>query len=251
MPSAAADLAGHLRSSRNTVVFTGAGISTESGIPDFRSPGGLWTRMKPIMFQDYMASKEVRREAWTRKFELDDTLAKARPNAGHQAIAALVEMAKVSAVITQNIDNLHQDSGIAAERIVELHGNATYAKCLACGKRYELEPVKQSFQQSGEPPVCVECDGIVKSATISFGQPMPEEEMQRASEATRACDFFIAAGSSLQVYPAAGFPGLAKKAGAKLAIINREPTDLDFLADLLIHGETGAVLSSALALLRS
>lgn len=206
--------------------------------------------MKPIMFQDYMHSKEVRREAWQRKFEMDESLAKAKPNKGHEAIAALVAMQKVSAVITQNIDNLHQDSGVPPEQVIELHGNATYAHCLACRKRYELEAIRKNFMQSGEPPECVACDGIVKTATISFGQAMPELEMARAHEATHEADLFIAAGTSLQVYPAAGFPGVAKRRGAKLVILNREPTELDFLADLLIHAETGETLAGALALLR-
>ena len=232
-----------LEASRSAVVFTGAGISTESGIPDFRSPGGLWTRLKPIMFQDYIASEAVRITAWERKFELDGTLSKAKPNKGHQAIAALVAKQTVSHVITQNIDNLHQDSGVPSEKVIELHGNATYALCLDCKKRYDLGAIAKNFKQSGKPPYCVECEGIVKTGTISFGQAMPEEEMHRAEEATLQCDLFLAVGSSLQVYPAAGFPILAKRQGAHLVILNREPTDLDSLADLVIHDEIGKTLA--------
>lgn len=228
---------------RRVVVFTGAGISTESGIPDFRSPGGLWTKMAPIDFGDFIRSAEIRREAWRRKFEIDKTIARAEPNKGHMAIARLVDIGKVSHVITQNIDNLHQLSGVPAEKIIELHGNGTYAKCLDCGLRYELEEVRVLFEASGEAPNCRACGGIVKSATISFGQAMPEEEMRRAEEATLACDVFLAIGSSLQVYPAAGFPIIAKRNGATLVILNRDSTELDAIADLVIHDEIGPTLA--------
>lgn len=225
------------------VVFTGAGISTESGIPDFRSPGGLWTKMAPIDFQDFVRSADIRAEAWRRKFEIDKTITQAEPNKGHMAIAKLVDEGKVSHVITQNIDNLHQNSGIPSEKIIELHGNGTYAKCLDCGERHELFWVREMFEASGRAPDCRSCSGIVKSATISFGQAMPEEEMNRAHEVTLGCDLFLAIGSSLQVYPAAGFPILAKRNGATLVILNREPTELDQIADLVIHEEIGATLA--------
>ena len=225
------------------VVFTGAGISTESGIPDFRSPGGLWTKMSPIDFSDFIRSEELRREAWRRKFEIDKTIVAAEPNKGHMAIAKLVDSGKASHVITQNIDNLHQNSGVPAERIIELHGNGTYAKCLDCGERHELHEVKAIYDASPVAPVCKSCKGIVKSATISFGQAMPEEEMRRAEEATLGCDLFLAIGSSLQVYPAAGFPILAKRNGATLVILNREPTPLDEIADLVVHDEIGPTLA--------
>ncbi|HEX7775987.1 MAG TPA: Sir2 family NAD-dependent protein deacetylase, partial [Parvibaculum sp.] len=198
---------------RRAVVFTGAGISTESGIPDFRSPGGLWTKMSPINFDDFLRSDELRREAWRRKFEIDKTIVSAEPNKGHMAVAKLVDTGKVTHVITQNIDNLHQNSGVPAAKIIELHGNGTYAKCLDCGLRHELVWVKMKFEAGGEAPTCRACNGIVKSATISFGQAMPEEEMRRAEEATLACDLFLAIGSSLQVFPAAGFPIIAKRNG--------------------------------------
>tara|TARA_R110000824_G_scaffold155226_2_gene327662 strand:- start:75259 stop:76023 length:765 start_codon:yes stop_codon:yes gene_type:complete len=226
------------------VVFTGAGISTESGIPDFRSPGGLWTKMSPINFDDFIKSPEMRREAWRRKFEIDKTIVTAEPNKGHMAIARLVDTGKVSHVITQNIDNLHQNSGVPPEKVIELHGNGTYAKCLECSARHELDEVKAMFDASEtEPPACKQCGGMVKSATVSFGQAMPEAEMQRAQEATLACDLFIAIGSSLQVYPAAGFPIVAKRNGAKLVILNREPTELDEIADIVIHAEIGPTLA--------
>jgi NAD-dependent deacetylase len=241
----AASLTALLRRSRRAVVFTGAGISTESGIPDFRSPGGIWTRMAPIDFQDFVASVEMRKEAWRRRFAMEQTFSSVKPNAGHLAIAELVSKGRVSHVITQNIDNLHQDSGVPARQVIELHGNTRYAKCLDCGDRMELEPIRVHFEAHGAPPDCPACGGIVKTATISFGQAMPELEMARAHEATVACDLFVVLGTSLVVYPAAGFPALAKRHGAKLAILNREPTEQDEIADLAIHAEIGPTLSAA------
>jgi NAD-dependent deacetylase len=228
---------------RRIVAFTGAGISTESGIPDFRSPGGIWTKYQPIYFDDFMSSEEMRREAWRRKFATDETLQKAEPNAGHRALAKLVEQGRMTAIITQNIDGLHQRSGVPDNRVIELHGNATYATCLDCGQRYELEPIRKAFVGKGTLPVCGKCDGIVKTATISFGQAMPEIPMLRAQEETLACDLFIVLGSSLVVYPAAGFPRIARKNGAGLVIINRDPTDQDDDADLVVHAEIGPTLS--------
>jgi NAD-dependent deacetylase len=232
-----------LRESRRAVAFTGAGISTESGIPDFRSPGGLWTKNRPIEFSDFLASKEMRDEAWRRKFAMEDSFRAAKPGRGHRALAKLLQDGKLSAVITQNIDNLHQVSGIPAGRVVELHGNGSYATCLDCGIRYELDWVKERFEQTnGSAPDCADCGGPVKSATISFGQSMPEEPMRQAEIETLAADLFIAIGSSLVVWPAAGFPLRAKRNGARLVILNREPTDLDELADLVIRDDIGDVL---------
>jgi NAD-dependent protein deacetylase/lipoamidase len=230
---------------RNAVAFTGAGISTESGIPDFRSPGGIWTKFKPIDFQDFLASAEARRETWRRKFATHPTIEKAMPNAGHRALARLVAQGKMGAVITQNIDGLHQASGIPGDKVIELHGNTTYAVCLDCSRRYELEWVREVFAANEQLPVCADCGGHIKTATISFGQPMPEDEMTRARAAALAADLFIVLGSSLVVYPAAGFPLLAKRNGARLVIVNRDPTEQDSLADLVIHGEIGAILSRA------
>ncbi len=237
-------LARLIAEARNVVVFTGAGMSTESGIPDFRSPGGVWSRMKPIQFQDFMADADKRREAWRRAFSGAAGWTGAKPNAGHFAVARLVASGKVSAVITQNVDNLHQDSGIPANKVIELHGNASYATCLSCGLRHELDDLREPFEARGEIPVCRSCGGVVKVATISFGQPMPAEPMARAEAATLACDLFLVLGSSLVVYPAAGFPLAAKRNGAVLAIVNREPTDVDPYADLVLHDEIGAVMSS-------
>jgi NAD-dependent deacetylase len=230
---------------RNIVAFTGAGISTESGIPDFRSPGGIWTRHKPIAFEAFIASAEARRETWRRKFATHPAIESATPNAGHRALARLVEEGKMSAVITQNIDGLHQASGVPAETVIELHGNTTYAACLDCRRRYELAWVQEIFAVGERLPVCTDCGGHIKTATISFGQPMPEPEMARARAVTLAADLFIVLGSSLVVYPAAGFPLLAKRNGARLVIVNRDPTDQDELADLVIHAEIGATMSRA------
>lgn len=238
-----AELKALIEGSDRTVVFTGAGISTESGIPDFRSPGGLWTKMAPIDFRDFMASEEMRIEAWRRKFAMDGSFSAAEPNKGHMAVAKLVDTGKVTHVITQNVDNLHQNSGVPTDRVIELHGNSTYATCLNCGARYELAEIRSHYEAHGKPQDCQFCSGIIKSATISFGQAMPEAEMERATEATLDCDLFIAIGSSLQVYPAAGFPIMAKKNGAKLVILNREETELDPLADLVVHEEIGPTLA--------
>ena len=227
------------------MVFTGAGISTESGIPDFRSPGGLWTRYKPVLFQDFMASEEKRRESWRIKFATEKVIADAKPNAGHMAVAKLYHQGKLSSVITQNIDGLHQASGLPDNKVIELHGNSTYALCLDCGKRFELDEIRKIFLPDETLPHCDACAGIIKTATISFGQAMPIREMQIAEEESLACDLFIALGSSLVVYPAAGFPVLAKQNGARLIIINRDPTNSDPYADLVIHAEIGKTLEAA------
>ena len=239
-----ADLARLIADARRIVVFTGAGISTESGIPDFRSPGGVWSRMKPIYFQEFVADPEKRREAWERVFAGTAGWVGRKPNAGHAAVARLVAQGKVAAVITQNVDNLHQDSGVPDDQVIELHGNASYAACLTCGLRHELADLQAPFEATGAAPLCRACGGLLKTATISFGQPMPSGPMARAEAATLACDLFLAVGSSLVVYPAAGFPLMARRNGATLAILNREPTELDELADLVLHDEIGPTLSA-------
>jgi NAD-dependent deacetylase len=228
--------------------FTGAGISTECGIPDFRSPGGIWTKMRPIEFSDFLASQEMRDESWRRRFAMEDQFGGAKPGRGHRALASLYKAGKVPGVVTQNIDNLHQASGVAADHVVELHGNTTYATCLDCGKRYELAWVRERFTASGgKSPDCSGCQGYIKTATVSFGQAMPELAMRRAQELTESCDLFIAIGSSLVVWPAAGFPLTAKRNGARLVIINRDETEFDELADLVVHDDIGAVLAPFIA----
>ncbi|MGE3248385.1 MAG: NAD-dependent deacetylase [Beijerinckiaceae bacterium] len=230
-----------LRSTR-IAGFTGAGISTESGIPDFRSKDSAWKRHPPIPFDEFLGSEEARIEAWRRKFAMDDLYTGAQPNTGHKAFANLVSRGRMACVITQNIDGLHEASGIDADKIVELHGNGTYAKCLACGVRHELRDIRKRFEETGRPAMCL-CGGIVKTATIAFGQSMPEDAMRRAQTETLACDLFLVAGSSLVVYPAAGFPVIAKRNGARLVIVNREETALDDEADVVVRAGIGDVLA--------
>ena len=234
-----------IQSSERIVIFTGAGISTESGIPDFRSPNGIWSKMRPIEFRDFVYSAEARRESWRRKIVIDRDISQALPNRGHRAVAALVRLGFCQTVITQNIDGLHQVSGLSDDKIVELHGNGTYASCLTCGRRHELEPIYIAFARDESLPVCEQCGGLVKTATISFGQSMPAEPMRRAYSATINCDLFIVLGSSLVVYPAAGFPAQAKDHGAKLVIVNRDSTPQDALSDLVLHSEIGLTIGEA------
>ena len=232
---------------RAVLPFTGAGISTECGIPDFRSPGGFWTRNKPIPFDEFLASRDLRSESWRRRFAMQDSFGGARPGRGHRALVSLYKSGKTPAVVTQNIDNLHQASGFAAADVVELHGNTTYATCLDCGIRYEVEAVRAEFElNGGHAPDCA-CGGYIKTATVSFGQAMPAEAMRRAEALARDCDLFLAVGSSLVVWPAAGFPLMAKRNGAALVIINREPTEFDDMADLVIRQDIGDALAPCVA----
>jgi NAD-dependent deacetylase len=231
-----------LRESRRAVIFTGAGLSTESGIPDFRSPGGIWTRMQPIEFQDYLADPAARRLSWQRRLDMEETWKTVQPNSGHHAVAVLVARGKASHVITQNIDGLHQQSGVPDVSLIELHGNTRSAKCLDCDARMEIADVLVHFTAHGDAPDCAKCGGLVKTATISFGQPMPQGEMARADAAVRACDLMLVLGSSLVVYPAAGFPLQAKRQGARLVILNREETPLDRFANLVINSEIGPTM---------
>ena len=234
---------GDMIAEASTIVpFTGAGISTECGIPDFRSPGGLWTRNRPIPFDEFVASPDARDEAWRRRFAMEPTFAAAKPGRGHRALAALYKAGKIPAIVTQNIDNLHQASGIAPDDVVELHGNTTFATCLDCNRRYELGFVKSRFDELKGAPDC-DCGGYIKTATVSFGQSMPADAMYKAQEWSGDCDLFIAIGSSLVVWPAAGFPLQAKKSGARLVIVNREATEFDAVADLVIRQDIGDALS--------
>lgn len=225
--------------------FTGAGISTECGVPDFRSPGSPWMVNKPIPYAEFVASEAVRAEAWRRKFAMDDHYAGARPGRGHAALTALVQRGVMEAVVTQNIDGLHHASGLSEQEVIELHGNGTYAACIACGLRHELTAIRPAFEATGRPPKCEACDAPVKSATVSFGQAMPADKMRRAVALARDCDLFLAVGSSLVVHPAAGIPLEAVQAGARLVIVNREPTPLDPVADLVLRVEIGPVLAAA------
>lgn len=245
------ELAQRVKQARRAVVFTGAGISTECGIPDFRSPGGLWTRFKPIAFKDYLGSPPLRREAWARFLMIRDALLAAEPGPSHRAVATLVEMGHASIVITQNIDGLHQRGGVADHKVIEIHGSGRHAACLTCGTHHGIDEVKEILAQGGDVPDCVQCGGIVKPATISFGQPLPEQVMADAKAATFNADLFLAIGSSLKVFPAAGLPVTAAHNRTPLVIINREPTGLDGLATQVIHAEIGDVLRGLMTLLES
>jgi NAD-dependent deacetylase len=241
-PEAASHLAALIREADEVLGFTGAGISTECGVPDFRSPGSPWMVNKPIPFPIFVANAEARQEAWRRKFAMDDTYAGAKPGKGHAALVALHRLGKMPYLVTQNIDGLHQASGLPTQNVIELHGNGTYAHCLECGLRHELSDIRPYFESHGHAPECKECNGIIKSATISFGQAMPEDKMRKAVKLTLSCQLFLAIGSSLVVFPAAGLPRAAKENGAALVIINHEATALDSMADLVIRADIGTVL---------
>ena len=236
-----ADLIG---AAHRVVIFTGAGISTESGIPDFRGPNGLWSKMKPIYYDEFVSSEEARLEDWRRRFRFNREVTVAEPNVAHRAIAKLVAGGKVTAVITQNIDGLHQRAGVPSEHLVEIHGNATRATCLECDRPHDLAEVEAEIARTGRSPVCGSCGGLVKAAVISFGQAMPARAMMRAEHAIERSDLFIAVGSSLQVQPAASLPMAAKYSGANLVIVNADPTPLDTLADHVLRGSIGRGFSA-------
>jgi NAD-dependent deacetylase len=232
-----------VREACNIVFFTGAGISTESGIADFRSPGGVWSRMKPIQFSDFVADEAVRLEDWRRRFHFQKQFDAAQPNSGHMAIARLAALGKVRSVITQNIDGLHQRSGIDERLIIEIHGNGTRVRCLNCGLGSALEEARQRLLETGAAPICTSCGGQLKSAVISFGQPMPQDRVAQAHAACQSCDLLVVAGSSLVVQPAASLPLVAMQSGARLAILNREPTPLDDLADVVVQRSIGDAMT--------
>lgn len=240
--NAAADM---IAQSKNLVVFTGAGLSTESGISDFRSPGGVWSRFDPseFTFQKFLSSEESREKYWEFSTSSWGEMAAAQPNPGHQAIAELDSIGKLDCIITQNIDGLHQRSGIPEEKVIELHGTARWVSCLECGRRYPREQIQDRLGSGIKVPRCDSCGGIMKPATISFGQAMPERETRQAETKAAACDLFLVAGSSLVVYPAAQMPLIAKDSGARLIIINLTPTPHDPYADITIHDRTGPALS--------
>ncbi len=235
-------LARHLKEARSAVAFTGAGISTESGIPDFRSPNGVWSKHKPVMYDEFVASREARIRYWKMRTQLYTEFENAKPNAGHRALAKLEQAGHITAVITQNIDGLHQDAG--SQRVIEIHGTARVIACIECGNESTPAEIVSRLQAGEEAPDCEDCDAPLKSKTISFGQPMPISEMQDASQLARQADLFLAIGSSLVVEPAASLPRLAQQHGATLVIINNAPTPLDPLADLIIRDPIGGVLQA-------
>lgn len=232
------------------VAFTGAGVSTESGIPDFRSPGGIWEKYQPVYYDDFLSSAAARREYWQRSRVTYPLLRDAKPNPTHMALRELEQMGRLEAIITQNIDRLHHKAGNSPEKIIEIHGTVAYAVCLDCHKTYDRDELQQQLeaQEDIQPPACPGCHGPLKDATISFGQPMPEKEMVAAGQKAQTCDLMIVLGSSLVVYPAAYLPQQAQQSGAQLIIINLDPTPFDHLAAVAIHTRTGEALPKIVAL---
>jgi NAD-dependent deacetylase len=228
-----------LKQSRDTVFFTGAGISTESGVPDFRSPGGVWTKYQPVYFQDFLASEAARIQHWRLKKATYELYKTVQPNIGHYAIRDFESRNQLLGLITQNIDGLHRLAGVSAAKIIELHGTDRLVTCLSCQKRFEPATIYEDLEEEFSAPTCDACGGLLKSANVSFGQQMPGEAMKRAQAWSEGADIFIVVGSSLQVQPAASFPVIAKHGGALLAIINREATPLDDLADFVHRGAIG------------
>lgn len=240
--SACQEIAARLRSALRAVVFTGAGVSTESGIPDFRSPGGVWAKYRPVYFDEFLADPAARHEYWRQKSEAHREFAASRPNVGHEVLARWETAGKVRGVITQNIDGLHQIAGSRA--VLELHGTAREASCLDCGERYPIDPLVAEFLRLDVPPSCGKCSGRLKHATISFGQALPEATLLEAAQWCQQADVMLAIGSSLVVPPAAELPALAKRSGAYLAILNRDPTPLDSAADAIVRRPIGQALSA-------
>ena len=228
-------------------MLTGAGISTASGIPDFRSPGGRWSSYQPVPLPDFLARESAREEYWRYKGETWQVIRDAQPNPAHDALARLGCAGRVDLLVTQNVDGLHERSGFPPDRLVNIHGTDSAVVCIGCGAREPRQTAQRDWEGGRPVPRCP-CGGPWKPATISFGQAMPEEEMRRAQAATEACDLMVVVGSSLVVYPAAGFPEYAKQLGARLAILNREPTPLDPIADLVLHREIGPTMSFVVGL---
>jgi NAD-dependent deacetylase len=237
-----------IKDANAVVIFTGAGLSTESGIPDFRSPGGVWDKYDPedFYFDRFMASEISRWKYWQMSTEMYEPMKKAQPNAAHFAIAELEKLGKLDCVITQNIDNLHVRAGNSPEKVIELHGTAMSVSCLSCRKKFDRERVQAKLKKEEKVPYCDSCGGPLKPDTISFGQAMPVKETQEAYERSSACDLFIVIGSSLVVQPAASMPVTAKRNGARLIIINRDPTPCDGMADVVLNDQAGATMTTLL-----
>jgi NAD-dependent deacetylase len=241
-----------ITTSKRVVVFSGAGLSTESGIPDFRSPGGVWDRYNPedFYFQNFLASETSREKYWQMATEMYEPMKKAQPNLAHLTIAEMEKLGKLDCVITQNIDGLHFKAGNSEEKVIQLHGTAMDVSCLSCRKRYDREEIQERIRKGVKVPYCDDCGGPLKPATISFGQSMPERETEEAYHRSSLSDLFIVIGSSLVVQPAASMPLVAKRNGAKLVIINRDPTPYDNMADIVIHGQAGPIMASVLEKLK-
>ncbi len=248
MTDEAEKVAGWIVNARTVVVFTGAGLSTESGIPDFRSPGGIWDRYNPedFYYQNFVSSEASREKYWEMATEMYGPMRQANPNLAHLAIAEMERLGRLDCVITQNVDGLHVKAGNSPDRIIELHGTAMHVSCLSCKRRYDRDLIQKRIKEGVRAPSCDHCGGPLKPATISFGQSMPEEETQEAYRRSSLSDLFIVIGSSLVVQPAASMPLVAKQGGAKLVIINRDPTPYDDRADLVIHGQAGPTMGKIL-----
>ena len=226
------------------IVLTGAGISTDSGIPDFRSPGGIWEKFRIIQYSEFMASEAARLEDWRRRFFMEDQMGEVEPNSGHKILAEWVHNRKCSTIITQNVDGLHQEAGVSPDRLIEIHGNARHAKCTACKLVHSISDCRTMLEETGKAPLCVSCGGIVKSAVVMFGQAMPARETELAFARAELGDLFVAIGTSLVVHPAASLPLQAKRSGAKFAILNREKTELDTTADCIVNDELTTIFAS-------
>jgi NAD-dependent deacetylase len=237
--------------SERIVVFTGAGISTESGIPDFRSPGGIWSRYDPEDFsiQRFLSGPDARKRIWKMSTE-SGLLTEAEPNPAHYAIAKLYHLGKLDCVITQNIDNLHQKAGVPDDKVFELHGNMGWVVCLSCRKRFPMPEVLQRIKEGIEVPDCPDCQGILKPDAVFFGESLPQETLQEAIRHSRNCDLFIVIGSTLVIYPAAYIPNYAAEAGAKLAIVNLTPTPFDHYATIIIRQKAGDTMSKVMEKVR-
>jgi NAD-dependent deacetylase len=248
MSTAQEKLAAYLRAAQNILIFTGAGISTGSGIPDFRGPQGVWKRRQPVYYQDFMRSEEAMVEHWDYKLEGWTGFRDARPNATHEAIVRLEQAGKVLAVVTQNIDGLHSRAGTSTAKLIELHGTNTLVECQTCGRRSEPEPHFEYFRKTRRPPAC-DCGGFLKPATISFGQNLRNEDLQRAEQAANKADLVVALGSTLSVYPAANIPLLAAARGAPYVVINQGETEHDALPELTLRleGDVADIFPCAVA----
>jgi NAD-dependent deacetylase len=236
-----------VQSAKRIVALTGAGISTESGIPDFRSPGSVWRENPPTSYRDFLNKPEERQRYWQTRRVLSAQVSSAQPNAAHHALAELERRGQLSGIITQNFDGLHQDAGSNPEHIVELHGTSRFAACTLCGRRSSIQELQQRINAGEIDPQCDSCGGYLKAATILFGQRIPEAELARAKELANACDLFLVVGSSLKVVPASTLPRLALNRNVPLIIINLQPTSLDVLADVVIHERAGIVLPEIVA----
>jgi NAD-dependent deacetylase len=245
-----AKIAAKIREGGNNVAFSGAGISTESGIPDFRSQGGIWDKFRPVYFEEFMSSRDARQEYWRRWVALYQGIVRAEPNPAHRALAELHNMGLLQAVVTQNVDGLHQQSGLPDEKIIELHGNTRRIRCLNCRKVFPVADIQRRLEAGDAAPEC-DCGGFLKPDTISFGQAMPVAEVEKAAVLSRNSDFFMVVGSTLVVQPAAQMPFLAKNNGAFLAIINLSETPCDDMCDVLIREKAGQVLQEIVAAVTS